>query len=41
MIIIKLYLACYNAGLEIWDVSSPENPNKLGSLITSGYMNGI
>ncbi len=33
----RLYLACNNAGLEIWDVSTPTNPVKLGSFITPGW----
>jgi len=36
----RLYLAAYFAGLEIWDVSDIQNPQKLSSIGTSGLPRG-
>lgn len=36
-----LYIAAQWAGLEVWDVSNPTAPNKLGSCMTPLYMLGV
>ena len=37
----RLYIACCEAGLEIWELTNPNSPVKLGSYNTPGWAFGV